>query len=174
MDEEDLLFFTMRKMDDMNSASCDKPAPHTSRNKRKVADDSSNKATKSKNDQYELQEEMTSNVTRISNSMEQVAYVNLVSQKEALEQKKLDLQLKKLDPEYASTQAQQLIDGRIRSLDHTIRMTVQQIDASAVGPRRINFDQQQSSSVSTPSIAAASSSAAAASANANGASSASS
>ena len=151
MDKYNLLFFTFARMDDDNSASSGKTVGSVARKKARTDGKSDSGPGKHTNRQLELQQEMTTNVADIGQSMEQVAFANLQvvfanlsGQCEALKQKKIDLEFKKL--EYAGNIAtERLIDSRIGDLDITIKTIQERLSMRHNTPRRIDFNEPQSS-----------------------------
>jgi len=138
MDKYNLLFFTMGKMDDENSASSGK-VPGTVSRKRKTDDPkSSSKKTKPVDrEQLQLQRKMASNVARIGNSVEIVAYGTLASQQESLQDKIFNLKMRKL--ECTNAMAESLIGERISQLEGDIEQIEETINGRSVRPKTIDF-----------------------------------
>lgn len=92
-----LLYSTVAKMDDYNSASCVKQPGDVSRKRQSdKAASSSKKAKPEHEEQLNLQRKMAVNVARIGLSVEAVAFGAHSSQKESLQKEKFDLEMKKL------------------------------------------------------------------------------
>ncbi|KAL7536665.1 hypothetical protein ACHAWF_005529 [Thalassiosira exigua] len=123
MDKYNLLFFTMNRLSDDNSASCDKTPAAVSRKKRKGSSGgdgvSDFEASARKTTTAALQAEMSSNVGLIGSSMKTVAFSTLAAQREGLQQKKFDLEWKRLDIG-DNARMKELIDRRIGELDSAI------------------------------------------------------
>ena len=155
MDKYNLLFFTMGKMDDNNSASSGK-VPGTVSRKRQTDDPkSSSKKTKPVDiEQLQLQRKMASNVARIGNSVELVAYGTLAGQRESLQDKIFNLKMRQL--ECTNARAESLIGERISQLEGDIDQIQETINGRAVGPRTIDFsirDPAPSASIATNNVA---------------------
>ena len=139
MDHYNLLYFTMGKVSDENSASCGKTPGAASRKKQKTKDPSTQK-TGERSGMY--QEAMTRNVARIGKSMEVVAFANLAGQQEALQQKKFDLQMRKLEC-VGNVQITELIDGRIAAINCSIEQYNETMAFNTVGPKKLHFGTRQ-------------------------------
>lgn len=155
MDRLNLLFFTMNKMDDDNSASSGKTPGNVSRKKHKVSD-----TVSSKKAQLVVQTELTKHVAGIGKSLASISSASLTSQIENLETRKFDLEMKKLA--CPSSPIRAMIDSRLEGLNKNIKIledrrvrdedrileeigvigdgTVSTVSAYDVGRKQINVD----------------------------------
>ena len=148
MDKYNLLFFTMGKIDDENSASSGKKPGTVSR--KRQGDDSRSSSKKSKPadmEQLQLHRMIVSNVARIGDSVAVVAYGALASQQESFQEKIFKRAMKKL--ECTDARAKTLIGERISQLKCSMEQVEENIDCQAVGPRTIDFAMREPSPPAT-------------------------
>ena len=128
----------MGKMDDKNLASSSK-TPGTVLRKRQTNDprSASKKTMAVYIEQLQLQRKMALNVARIVHSVEAVVYGTLSSQREYLQGKISNLEMRKV--ECTNERAVTLINDRISQLQCSIVQIEDDIDVRAVGPKMIDF-----------------------------------
>ena len=140
MDAHNLLFFTMAKMDTSNSASCGQtPVAVSSRSKSGSGSTKTPKTSTKQPEDREVQKDMSVNVGRIGDSMHAVAFANLASQRESLQEKKFNLEIRHMDCDN-NVAMQELIKRRISQIDETLKQVNEELEGvSAIQPKRIRF-----------------------------------
>ena len=116
MDRLNLLFFTMNRMDDDNSASSGKTPGNISRKKLKGSSSKKDSETDAK---LALQTELNKHVAGIGRSLASISSASIVTQIENLESRKFDLEMKKVS---CPPQMQALIDARLEGLNKNIKV----------------------------------------------------